>query len=283
MAVSSLKEDVTDTKSHLDKKEDLEILDWLSPTDYGPQQADYLRIRQPGTGQWLLDSKEYRNWVNESSKTLFCPGIPGAGKTILTSIVIDDLEKRFRTETTTAVAYVFYNYKSQDEQTPEALLSSLLKQLAQNHPSLPHRLRELCNQHKRKRTRLSLDELSQVLELVAAQSSKVFIVADALNECRTADSCRTKFLSAIFSLQDKTGVNIFATSRPIPDITDQFRGAVSMQILATKDDIQKYLHGHLPELPKFVTKRPDIRDKIVTKITDAVDGMYGFFFSFKKR
>jgi len=27
----------------LDKNEDLEILNWLTPIDYGPQQSDFLR------------------------------------------------------------------------------------------------------------------------------------------------------------------------------------------------------------------------------------------------
>ncbi|KAF2182132.1 hypothetical protein K469DRAFT_520620, partial [Zopfia rhizophila CBS 207.26] len=44
-----------------------------------------------GTGQWLLDSKEFQTWLKTSNQTLFCLGILGAGKTILTSIVVDDL------------------------------------------------------------------------------------------------------------------------------------------------------------------------------------------------
>jgi hypothetical protein len=74
------------------------ILDWLTPIDYASQQNDYLTRRQPGTGQWLLDSAEYQIWVPTSQQTLFCPGIPGAGKTILTSIVIDHLSTRFQND-----------------------------------------------------------------------------------------------------------------------------------------------------------------------------------------
>ncbi|KAI0428831.1 hypothetical protein F5Y09DRAFT_275147 [Xylaria sp. FL1042] len=272
--VSSIKEDVSHTRLRLDKKEDLEILDWLSPIDYGPQQADYLRRRQPGTGQWLLDSKEYQDWIKDRNKTLFCPGIPGAGKTILTSIVIDDLEQRFRSETTAVVAYIYCNYKRQSEQNLENLLSSLLKQLAQTQRSLPHTLEELYERHKKKRTRPSLDEISNTLGSVTRQNSRMFIFVDALDECQSLGGCRTKFLSAVFDLQAKTGANIFATSRHIPDITEQFQGSLSIEIRATEDDIRKYLCDHLSELPKCITKQPDLQNEITTSITKAVNGMF---------
>ncbi|KAL7943050.1 hypothetical protein V8C42DRAFT_359239 [Trichoderma barbatum] len=76
-----------------DKKSDHrnEVLTWLTLVDYVPQQHDYFRSRQKGTGQWLLDSDQYQEWINAAAETLFCQWIPGAGKTILPSMVIDQL------------------------------------------------------------------------------------------------------------------------------------------------------------------------------------------------
>jgi hypothetical protein len=39
------------------------ILKWLTLIDYASQQNDYIRRRQLGTGQWLLDSTEYYTWL----------------------------------------------------------------------------------------------------------------------------------------------------------------------------------------------------------------------------
>ncbi|KAI0196461.1 hypothetical protein F4808DRAFT_305556 [Astrocystis sublimbata] len=275
--IESINEGITHTKRYLERKEDTEVLDWLTSTNHGAQQTDNLRRRQPGTGQWLLDSEKYQTWLREPQTTLFCPGIPGAGKTILTSIVVDDLENRFRSETTASavVAYVYCNYKVQNEQTPEGLLSSLLKQLAQTEPSLPRSCQELYGQHKSKRTRPTLDEILKTLESITAQKSRIFIIVDALDECPTLDGCRTKFLSALLTLQENSGINIFATSRPIPRIINHFRENLStLEIRATKDDIGRYLQGHLSELPKFIANRPDLQDEITTSITEAVDGMF---------
>ncbi|KAI0817992.1 hypothetical protein GGR55DRAFT_685440 [Xylaria sp. FL0064] len=214
------------------------------------------------------------HWIRGRSQTLFCPGNPRARKTILTSIIIDDLEQRFRNESTTTVAYVYCNYRRQHEQTVESLLSSLLKQLAQTQYSLPDTLEAIYKQHKKKRTRPSLDEISNALESVIHQVSRVFIVVDALDECQPLDGCRTKFLSTIFNLQSKTGLNIFATSRYIPDITVQFSRSLSIEIRATEHDIGRYLNDHLSELPKYVTNEPDLQTEITASITKAADGMF---------
>lgn len=37
-------------------QEHRDVLDWLAPIDYAPQQSDFINRRQMGTGQWLLDS-----------------------------------------------------------------------------------------------------------------------------------------------------------------------------------------------------------------------------------
>ena len=131
----------------LDRREDIEILNWLTDIDYGPQQSDYLQRREPGTGQWLLNSAEYKKWLNTSKQTLFCLGIPGAGKTILSSIVVNDLCDRFHSDAAVGIAYVYCNFRQQDIQKAEDLLSSLLKQLSQKWPSFPNCVKALHNRH----------------------------------------------------------------------------------------------------------------------------------------
>jgi hypothetical protein len=83
-------------KLRLDDKDRQNILNWLTEVDYGPQQSDCLGRRQPGTGRWLVETTQYQTWLDTDQGILFCPGIPGAGKTILTSIVIEELTRHFR-------------------------------------------------------------------------------------------------------------------------------------------------------------------------------------------
>jgi hypothetical protein len=71
------------------------ILNWLTPIDYTLEQNNALSRREPGTCQWLLDSVEYREWIETDKKTLFCPGIPGAGKTTLRPLSLRTLRRGF--------------------------------------------------------------------------------------------------------------------------------------------------------------------------------------------
>jgi hypothetical protein len=251
-----------------------QILKWLTPIDYASQQNDYLRRRQSGTGQWLLDSEKYQAWLKTSRQTLFCPGIPGAGKTILTSIVINDLITRFQNDPSIGIAYIFCNFRRKDDQKAEDLLASLLKQLSQERPSLPDIVKDLYGRHKDKRTRPPLEEISRTLQSVAAMYSGVFIIVDALDECQVYDGCRTRFLLEIFNLQAKCGANLFATSRFIPEIKERFEGSISLEIRASNEDVRRYLNGHMSQLPGFVRRSQELQDKVKTEIVKAVGGMY---------
>ena len=67
------------------------IMEWLSPSDFPAQQYDIICRRQEGTGEWFLETPEFTRWLEGSDKTLFCPGIPGAGKTMMAAITIGSL------------------------------------------------------------------------------------------------------------------------------------------------------------------------------------------------
>lgn len=263
--------DIHSVKLRQDDQGRQEIMNWLTPVDYGPRQSDYLKMRQPGTGQWLLDSAEYQAWLKTNKQTLFCPGIPGAGKTVLTAIVVDDLTKRVSSDPTIGIAYVYCNFWQQGTQKIDDLMASLLKQLAQCWSSLPGSVNVLYDRHRAKCTRPSLDEISGVLQSVVTMYSRSFIIVDALDECQVSDGSQARFLSELFTLQTQHGVNIFATSRLIPQIMDQFNGSVSLEIRAHDNDVRQYLHDRIVQSESQVLKT--YCEEIETKITSVVDGM----------
>jgi hypothetical protein len=255
---------------HLDQ-EQRAILDWLTPIDYAPQQSDHFNRRQPGTGQWLLKSDEYQAWLMTNKQTLFCPGIPGAGKTILTSIAIDELCTLSAEDSSIGIAYIYCNFQRHDEQNVDDLLANILKQLAQSQASLPRGVEDLYDHHKAKRTRPSLDEILTVLHSVMAIYSRTFIVVDAIDECKVASGCRSRFLSEIFSFQEKYAVNLFVTSRFIPEITEKFSASTQLEIRAHTEDVQNYLDSRILQSGLHLLNA--YREDIKNEITNAVDGM----------
>lgn len=190
------------------------------------------------------------------------------------AIVVDYLRTRYKDDTKVGIAYIYCNFRRQEEQKLESLLASILKQLAQEQPSIPGSIKDLHDRHEKERTRPSTDEISRALHSVATNFSRVFFIVDALDECQTTDGCRSKLLSEMFSLRVKTGANLFATSRPILDIKKEFKSYVSCEILASPEDVRRYLNGHMSQLPGFVKQRPDLQEEIKTAITGVVEGMY---------
>ncbi|KAF2187187.1 purine and uridine phosphorylase [Zopfia rhizophila CBS 207.26] len=272
--VSRAEANVEKVRSKLDRNEDLEILKWLTPIDYGPQQSDLFSRCKDGTGQWLLNSEEFQDWISESKQTLFCPGMPGAGKTIMTSIVVEHLQSKFENASRIGIAYLYCNFHRQQEQKPVDLLLCLLKQLIQGRSSVPENVKSLYDRHMTKRTRPSIDEVSNALHSVFTDYSTVFIIIDALDECQVSGEGRTKFLSEIFNLQAKAEVNLFTTSRAIPEVEREFKGCISLEIRANDEDVYKYLDGRISQAQSHALQRPDLRENIKTEIINAVDGMF---------
>ncbi|KAF4631610.1 hypothetical protein G7Y89_g6521 [Cudoniella acicularis] len=250
------------------------VLDWLTTIDFAAQQSDFISRRQAGTGQWLLESAQFQTWVETNQQVLFCPGIPGAGKTILTSTVVDYLYTKIQKDTNIGIAYLYCNFRRQDEQTAEELLTSLLRQLAQGLPSLLGSVKSLYDNHKDKRTRPTFNEVSGALQSVGALYSRIFIVVDALDECQASDGCRTKLLTEIFAFQAKSRANIFATSRLIPEINEQFKDSMRLEIRASDYNVQRYLDSHMLQLPRCVLRSSELQGEIKAEIIKATNGMF---------
>lgn len=259
---------------HHDDQQRRVIEGWLSSTDFAAQQSDFIGRRQEGTGQWLLDSQEFGTWLKGTKQTLFCPGIPGAGKTIVASIVIDHLWSKFQAEGDVRIAFLYCNYKRQQEQKFQHLMTSLLAQLVKGRSNLPETIISMHQRHADRGTRPSVEEIIIAFHSVASTYSRIFFVVDALDECSNTDNTRKRLLEELFKLQSHMTAALFATSRYIPEITVLFQGELSMEIRASEEDVQRYLSSHITELPSCVLRNQALQDEIQAAITKAVDGMY---------
>lgn len=251
-------------------QERLAIMNWLTPTDYSMVQSDFISRRQQGTGQWFLDSAEFRQWVNNRSKTLFCPGIPGAGKTMIMSIVIDHLHTEFQNNAKVGIAYIYCNpLRRQQEQTAVEVFSSLLKQLIQGVPFVPENIKKHY-EHHHKRTRPLFSEISKALQSTIANYSRTLVIIDGLDRYLTV--YRKQLLVDLVELQAKTGANLLLTSRLIPEIGRDFEGSMSLEIHATDQDLNTYLDSRLAHIWTLDVPR-NLENQIRTSIIDAADGM----------
>lgn len=265
----ALKEDVKSTRTDADDARHLKLLQWISQTDYPTQQSDIIKRRQEGTGQWFLDAPEFSRWLNTPKETLFCPGIPGAGKTMVAAIAIDDLLKK----SVNGISYVYFNYKAREEQDASRMLAAILKQLVRGRLSTIEYLERLYNQHKDKEDKPSLDEIYRTLQSVLAHYPTIYLVVDALDEYYDSQGSRQQFLAKIRDLQAVRDVRLMVTSRFIPEIVDYFRGALKLEIQASEEDVKRFVAGQIYRLPRCIRRDIALQEMVQNRIVEAVDGM----------
>ncbi|KAK8914813.1 Ankyrin repeat and KH domain-containing protein mask [Metarhizium anisopliae] len=256
-----------------DRKDRDDILEWITRIDYGHQYSDILKRRWEGTGQWLLDSTEFENWLESKGQTLFCSGIPGAGKTVLSAIVVDHLCRKFGNDSSIGIAWLFCEYHRHNEQTLEHLLSSLLKQLLKQQTTLPNCVTELYESHQRRTTRPSIDDIVKLLQSSTANLSRIFVIVDALDECQTTEGCQMDFISELLTFKDGVKANLFATSRHIDRIQRKFSRCISLEIKATDEDIRMYLKGQRRRFSQDMVS-DELQARIESKVIKASENMF---------
>ncbi|RDW56499.1 hypothetical protein BP5796_13140 [Coleophoma crateriformis] len=253
-----------------------EIYDWLSPLTgiFEKKQQDIfnLQSRQDGLGKWLQGTEEFQQWLDGTGERLCCYGKPGVGKTVLSSITIAYLERTLRASGI-GIAYIYFDYSQAPILTVANLMASLLYQLLQTKNNLQRELASLYDEHRKKKTRPLLEELTGLLQSAINHCPKVYIVIDALDECPETGNVREDFLDAMSRLDR---ASILVTSRPI-SIERLLPGARCLNIQAVDKDIEQYIDERASKsnrIKNFLRKDPGLIETIKTIIVEKSRGMF---------
>lgn len=128
----------------------------------------------------------------------------------------------------------------------------------------------LYSRHADRWTRSSLVEIHTTLVNIVGSYPKVYIIIDALDECRHN---RSELLTILCSLQTKTNARLMVTSCFIIWIEQSFQGRPKLEIRASDVDVKRLIESQMHRLPNRV--QSDLGLQIETKeaIVQAVDGM----------
>ncbi|KZM20487.1 hypothetical protein ST47_g8336 [Ascochyta rabiei] len=255
-----------------DEEKRQKILAWLSQSNHPAQKSDIIGRKQEGTGEWFTSSPKFTAWLREPGATLFCPGIPGAGKTVIAATAIEHLEKTTRNDTE-AVAYLFLNYKEQESQNIVDLLGAIVKQFVQGRALIADHVLELYRRHGGT-VKPSTKELANALQAVVSELGTAYLVVDALDECSDSDGTRRQLLAHLRLTQQHAGLQLMVTSRPLPDVVAEFPIATMLVVRADSDDVKQYVTGQLNRLPRCIQRDISLQDQVRDEITTAIDGMF---------
>ncbi|KAH0194591.1 hypothetical protein KCU70_g174, partial [Aureobasidium melanogenum] len=248
------------------------ILTWICPSevDYTDQQNALKSRRRRGIGEWFLDTQKFKSWLHGDRTTLLCSGMPGVGKTMITSFVVGNLLERYNNDNQVGIAYIYCQFSRHKEQTPEYLMSSILRQLLEQQNTIPNKIRSLYMSNAGKHS-LAPDEVSDLLYTVLSLFKKSILVIDALDELRS--SARNGLMSDILTIQQKSNVNVYVTSRYTKDIAQEIPNATQVNIRAREDDLRCNL-AIILERGSLLRKRPDLQKQALSKILRVADGIF---------
>ncbi|KAI9666339.1 MAG: hypothetical protein M1821_004274 [Bathelium mastoideum] len=269
----SIKTDTVEIRNKMEQESEAwqhdEVMDWISSVQYDTMLHDLISKKQDGTLAWFTSSSEFTDWIATNGETLFCPGIPGAGKTFVAATAIDYLHVHDRN---VGIGYVFCQYKL-DDQSAEDIIAAIIKQLIGNRPSFAEPVRLLHKKYASKGLRPSLNDLVAALSSAIANYSQTFIVIDALDEWKDKNGSNNRLIRTLLEIQTQTKINLMITSRFDGAIKEQLCGARKLEILARQLDIENYATGRLCDLPRCVQGDQTLQKEVKAQVAQATDGM----------
>ena len=225
----AIKDDVSTGFESLEIERDAtRLTQWLAAPDPSLNHNAARKKWQPTTGEWFTDSKDFTQWKTVPNSFLWLHGIPGSGKTVLCSTVIQNVVELSRREPSTAVAYFYFDFNDLNKQRTESFLRSVLAQLSACSPSPTQSLQDAYAQSQDGRQQPTTEAMIFLLRQMLEGFGQTFLICDALDECRDRDEIHELF--AKITQWDIGTLHILATSRKEKDIEDSILPLVSCQI-----------------------------------------------------
>ncbi|KAK9578676.1 hypothetical protein V6Z93_009622 [Aspergillus fumigatus] len=232
---------MSDQRSHGSERQ--QAASWLCSTDYASEQIVDICERQDGTGQWIFETDEFREWEKEKH-----------GQN-------DDI----------AFSFIFCNFQQQENQKLDTILASILGQLIRGLCHIPEQIQTFYKTYQRNEMQPQLGDILQMLDVTLRLYSHVYIIIDALDECSDFDGMRTHLISHVLDLQRHLNISFMATARFLPDIISKIQNFPSVEIRASDADVKRYVESNLPTM---VRRRSDIHDFVSSEILKIADGMF---------
>jgi hypothetical protein len=215
---------------------------------------------------------------NPSSK-LWCYGIPGAGKTVLASSVIQEALRH--SSPNIAVAFFYCDYKIAETQDPKSILGSIVKQLAVQDEQSFEKLQtffESKNPKDLPRVDFSLEELRDLVVTMTSNFDDVMFIVDALDECGTAKQIRlvTRLLTSLNDGRDAGNSKTLFLSRDEPDIREILENYDHISIAASSSDLRLYVGAEIELRTRnrdLRIKDPNLKEQIMARLVEGADGM----------
>ena len=253
------------------------IIKWLDGPDPSTNYNRALKLRTQKTGSWFLESKAYDDWINAPGSLLWLHGIPGCGKTVLSSTILENVLDRTQNKPDSAVLFFYFDFNDAEKQQPEKMIRSLICQLSMY--CAVSVLQHLYSSYSNGGRQPGGEVLLRTLHQMMTSLGEIYVILDALDECAKRDELLTD-LEEVISWKDAK-LHMLNTSRRETDIEETLtplsdtRNRIAIQSERVNADIRTYIHGRLQIDKKLKRwqKLPNVQIEIENTLTRKADGM----------
>jgi hypothetical protein len=251
------------------------IIQWLQYADPSTNHNAACERREPLTGNWLLQSDDFTRWKREPKQLLWLHGIPGCGKTILSSTIVEHIKSVCKNDSQCQYIFYYFDFSDSKKQEVAGLLRSLLAQLASRDLKTLKEIETLYNQNGCGKQQPDKKSLLSILLSVLRSPLRTYLIIDALDECSQRGEM-LRMLSDIYR-QCSEEVNVLVTSRKERDIElvlDRLASSsISIQQTVVDADIRIYLKTCLVEDVKLKRWPSAVKEEMEDALVRGAHGM----------
>ena len=220
----------------------------------------------------MLRSPEWTDWLAGMHRCLWIHGIPGAGKTVLISYLIEQIGKFCdQTPHQRSIYVYYYCYFAHNQDETKPFLKWVISRLCREAGYIPTYVYNLSKHGAEPSRTALLEAVAQTL----VSFETVYIAVDAIDESRSRDDL-LQVLRSLTTDRRFKGLQLVTSSREYIDIERTMSSlsvSVSMNNPFVEQDIRCLVQSSLKSNPRFGNWPRDLLCEVEESITTGAGGM----------
>ncbi|KAF4831931.1 Vegetative incompatibility protein HET-E-1 [Colletotrichum tropicale] len=262
----------TQIQEALSESQRHEVFKWLVDVDPSSLHHRAQKNYEPGTCDWAESLPEWHKYLGGRERCLWVHGIPGAGKTILASRLIEKIENHCEVSTSEKLLSIYYYcYFGHNQDEASSLLKWILNRLCREADGVSDHLWRLFKHGGAP----SLTSLLTAVERALEPFHTVYVTIDAIDE----SSPREDLLKIIRDLATDLRfhkIRLLLTSREYFDIEKiliEFSSSISMRNPFLDADIYHYTQSRLQREGRTKQWPEELQQQAVEALSRGAKGM----------